>query len=359
MIVVIPAYEPDEKLVKLVERISAETEYSIVVVDDGSTKPACPEIFKTVEQYAHVLHHEVNMGKGRAMKTAFEYIKNSDSFNKPDSVVTVDADGQHLLKDIVRVCRSAEENNSALVIGGRTFKGDVPLRSRMGNAITRFVFAFSTGVRVYDTQTGLRAFSTDLLDEMLSIGGDRYEYEINQLLYCTKKHIKIIELEIETVYINDNETSHFHPVRDSFRIYKTIFAFIGSSLFCWLIDYLLLLGLTWLFSRLTGGAGFSLFGRVFEPKLPALIIARTVSSTVNYLLNKNLVFASKSKGSVYRYFATVIAMLIVNYLILRLFDKAGIPLAIGQILAQIIMYPINYIVQQRFVFNDKSLVKEK
>ncbi|MBR4435217.1 MAG: bifunctional glycosyltransferase family 2/GtrA family protein [Clostridia bacterium] len=352
MIVVIPAYEPDEKLIGLVENIHNNTEYSIVIVNDGSRREGCREVFEAVAKYADVVHHEVNKGKGRALKTAYEHIKNSANYPEHDHIVTVDADGQHLIEDIIKIGEASKENNDALIIGGRKFKGNVPLKSRLGNGITRFVFAFSTGVRVYDTQTGLRAFSTDHIDEMLAIGGERYEYEINQLLYCTKKHIKIIELEIATVYINDNETSHFHPVRDSFRIYKTIFAFVGSSLFCFLLDYLLLLLLTYFFVKITGGAGFTLFERVIEPKLIALIIARAVSSTVNYLLNKTLVFDSKSKGSVYRYFATVIFILIVNYLVLLVFDKAGIPLAIGQILAQLIIYPLNYLIQQRFVFKE-------
>jgi putative flippase GtrA len=154
--------------------------------------------------------------------------------------------------------------------------------------------------------------------------------------------------------LNDNESSHFHVVRDSWRIYKSIFAFIGSSLFCWLLDYVLLLVLTGLFSRITGGVGFSVFGKTLEPKLPALIIARTVSSTANYFLNRELVFASKAKGTLIRYVALVIVMLAVNYLLLKLFTGAGIPLSIAQIIAQIISYPVNYVIQRKYVFNERS-----
>lgn len=349
MIVVIPAYQPDEKLLKTVDDLQNKTGFPIVVVDDGSSETSAP-IFSELEGRSGVtvIHHEVNRGKGRAMKTAFEHIKNCGEYSPEDGVVTVDADGQHLIPDIMRVCEAFRREPNALVIGGRAFTGKVPLRSRFGNAMTRFVFALTTGVRVHDTQTGLRAFGVSLIDDMLAINGERYEYEINQLLTCTKKHIKIVELEIETVYLNDNESSHFHVVRDSWRIYKSIFAFIGSSLFCWLLDYVLLLVLTGLFSRITGGVGF------IEPKLPALIIARTVSSTANYFLNRELVFASKAKGTLIRYVALVIVMLAVNYLLLKLFTGAGIPLSIAQIIAQIISYPVNYVIQRKYVFNERS-----
>lgn len=158
MIVVVPAYQPDEKLVKLVSGFLSETDYRIVIVNDGSSDDRM-QFFSQSEAMGErvtVLHHDVNRGKGRAMKTAFEWVKAQCIAD--DGVVTVDADGQHLIKDVVRVCEAWREHRDALVLGSRAFKGNVPLRSRFGNSVTRAVFAVSTGVRVYDTQTGLRAF---------------------------------------------------------------------------------------------------------------------------------------------------------------------------------------------------------
>ncbi len=353
MIVVIPAYQPDEKLLKLVLELKDKTDYPIVIVDDGSSEE-CRSLFEQLTEYAVVLHHDVNKGKGRAMKTAFEYIKDSGLYAPDDGIVTVDADGQHLPEDILRVCDEFRQDPSSLVIGGRRFSGRIPLRSRLGNGITRFVFALTTGVRVHDTQTGLRAFAVKRIDEMLKINGDRYEFEINQLLYCTKHRIKIKEVEIETVYIDENRSSHFHPFRDSFRIYKTILGFIGSSILCWLIDYVLLLVLTEAFSAGTGGAGLRVFGLVLEPKLPAIIIARVVSSIVNYMLNHRVVFKSGGKASIFRYYLTVAALLIINYALLQLMTAAHIPLAAAQILAQFIIYPLSFIIQRKFVFNEKK-----
>ena len=358
MIVVIPAYQPDEKLIKLVQELKEKTDYKILVVDDGSSADRQP-IFAELEKDCIVLHHDVNHGKGRAMKTAFRYIADKKAENDfQDGIITVDADGQHLLKDIIGVSEKLKENKDALVLGSRKFTGKVPAKSRCGNAITRFVFAISTGVRVYDTQTGLRAFSTDLLDKMLEIKGERYEYEINQLLNCTREKIPIKEVEIETVYINKNETSHFHPFRDSWRIYKMILAFIASSLISYVIDYALLLSLNALFSHIVGDAGgFQLFGKIIETELPALIIARIVSSAVNYLMNRTVVFESKSKGSVFRYYLLAVFILALNYVLLH-FVKMIMPLWIAQILVQLVVYPVSFILQRKFVFGTRNK-KEK
>lgn len=353
MIVVVPAYQPDEKLIKMVSEFLSETDYRVVIVDDGSSDDRM-QFFSQAEAMGErvtVLHHAVNRGKGCAMKTAFEWVK--AQCISDDGVVTVDADGQHLIKDVIRVCEAWGEQRSALVLGSRAFKGNVPLRSRFGNSVTRAVFALSTGVRVYDTQTGLRAFSTELIDEMLSIKGERYEYEINQLLTCTKEKIPIIEITIETVYLDNNSSSHFNTVRDSWRIYRTIFAFIASSLISWLMDYVLLLVLTKLFSGSAPDGFVHLFGLALEPKLPALIIARVISSFINYLLNRNMVFSSKAKGSVWKYYILAAVMLGADYGLLYLLNPL-MPLAIAQILAQLIIYPINFVLQRKFVFNGKK-----
>lgn len=355
MIVVIPAYQPDNKLIRLVKELLAETDYSIVIVDDGSSADK-QSIFDEIERIKSstltILHHEVNKGKGRAMKTAFEWI-HEHAF-KDEGIITVDADGQHLIKDIIRVSENWTSNKQALVLGSRRFTGKVPFRSRFGNGITRTVFAVSTGVRVYDTQTGLRAFSTEFLDEMIKIDGERYEYEINQLLVCTKKHIPIVETTIDTVYINDNATSHFNAIRDSWRIYKMILAFVASSFISWIVDYLLLLLLTAVFSSLTNGEGFSILGFIAQPKLPALIIARIVSTIINYRLNQRMVFETKSKGSIFRYYVLAAASLTINYGMLHVLSPAIMPLYIAQILAQIMLYPLNFILQKKFVFREKN-----
>ena len=170
MVVVIPAYQPDEKLYQLVLALRETADYPILIVNDGSG-PDRDALFSSLMPYAKVLKHAVNRGKGAALKTAFTYIQ--EHYPADEGVVTVDADGQHLPEDIVRVSEAWEAAPEKLVLGSRRFTGNVPFKSRAGNAITRCVFALSTGVRIFDTQTGLRAFGVFRIPMMLALKGDR------------------------------------------------------------------------------------------------------------------------------------------------------------------------------------------
>ena len=325
MMIVIPAYQPDEKLTGVVDTLIAKTKFPIVVVDDGSRED-CQPLFSALaeREQVTVLHHEVNRGKGAAMKTAFQYIY--DHCPEAEGVITVDADGQHLPDDVLRVAETFHAHRDAQVTGSRRFTGKVPFKSRAGNAITRFVFAISTGVKVYDTQTGLRAFSRENIPRMLSLKGDRYEYEISQLLYCCREMIPVVEVPIETVYIEDNASSHFRALRDGWRIYKMILMFVSSSLLSFLLEYILFLLLTWLTRNwaLTSSMFFS------------TAISRVLSSIFNYLYNKQLVFETANKTSFLRY--TVLALFIFgcHYGLLYLFTVlCGIPKWIAYVIVQL------------------------
>ena len=193
--IVIPAYQPDNKLIKLIEKIHEKSNFHILVIDDGSSSK-CQKIFDKAEQYATVLRHEVNQGKGQALKTACSDIQDQNIYG---TVVTADADCQHKIWDIFRAANKASENPNKLILGVRAFTGKVPLRSRFGNSLTKVLFKLQTGVGVTDTQTGLRAFTTNLIPFMLKIEGQRYEYEMNMLLEASKEY-EILEVPIETVY---------------------------------------------------------------------------------------------------------------------------------------------------------------
>lgn len=337
MIVIIPAYQPDEKLVALVQRLREDTTYPIIVVNDGS-RVDCTPVFEAVAPYSVVLTHEVNRGKGAAIKTALRYIR--DNFPSTVGIVTVDADGQHLVGDIVAVCQAWEANPKALVLGSRRFTGKVPFKSRAGNAITRFVFAVSTGTKVFDTQTGLRAFSAKRIPMMLEMRGDRYEYEINVLLYTTRHNVPIVEVPIETVYIEDNKSSHFKPFRDAWRIYKMILLFVLSSAAAFLIDYGVLLFASYMLS----------------PHLPAptaLLIsvaaARIISSLCNYLINRKFVFEHCTKASMLRYYVLTAVLFGANYGLLTAATLV-LPLPVAKILVELVLYPISFYVQRKYVF---------
>lgn len=224
-IILIPAYEPDNNLVNLVKKLSNEN-VDIVVVDDGSGTNYT-QIFDKCKEYAKVISYGVNEGKGYALKTGFKYIK--DNYQEPYIIVTMDCDGQHTIKDAKKLIKEVSQNKDTLLLGKRIRNGKIPLRSRIGNSITRFVYKITTGLDVYDTQTGLRSFSYELMDYMINIDGNRYEYEMNVLLRCAKDKVKIKEIVIDTIYIDNNSASHFNGMKDSYRIYKNIIKFLITS----------------------------------------------------------------------------------------------------------------------------------
>ena len=328
-IALIPAYEPEPILIGLLEDLK-ESGLTGIVVDDGSGE-RFDALFRKAEQYAIVLHHDENRGKGDALKTGLSYIR--EHFDEETVIVTMDADGQHRVADAIRLCTVAAAHPDTLVLGSRRLNDATPLRSRMGNTITRMVYRLATGVNVYDTQTGLRAFHIKMLPRMTEIAGDRYEYEMNVLMELARQKTPIREEEIETIYINDNAGSHFDTVRDSVRVYKEIFKFSVSSLVGFLTDYCLFFVL----SMLTGNLPLSNVG------------ARCASSTVNYTLNKKLVFHSNGSivASAAPYFALAALILIGNTAVLSLLvNTLGIPQMAAKLLTEILFFALSYFVQK-------------
>lgn len=219
IIVVIPAYEPDDSLIGLIERLGADFDRFIVVDDGSKTADATFECVAGMPGVT-LLRHEVNRGKGAALKTAFAKV--IADFPDAAGVVTVDADGQHLPEDVANVAKATRENPGRYTLGVRAFSGNVPLRSRFGNAWSRYFFFLLTGVMIYDTQTGLRGMPRDLLPELVAMPGDRYEYEMRMLVAAARKKLKPVQIQIKTVYLNDNKASHFNPIRDSLRTQLTL-----------------------------------------------------------------------------------------------------------------------------------------
>ena len=336
-IALIPAYEPDGQLPRLTEALAAQG-FRVLIVDDGSG-PTYGKIFAACEGRATVLRQDKNLGKGAALKAGLAWIRTQGP--EACTVVTVDADGQHLPRDAARICRAAELEPETLVLGGRRFEGKVPLRSRMGNSLTRWVFRLSTGVRIYDTQTGLRAFSGALLPELLEIPGQRYEYEMNVLLALARGSRPIRELPIQTVYLEGNRSSHFHPLVDSARVYGEILKFSAASMASFLLDY----GL------------FSLLSAISGAVVPSNLAARLVSGVVNYSLNRKLVFGSKAglARTGLQYALLAAGILGVNTLALWLLvTLLGWNRYLAKLLVELVLFAVSYVVQKRWIFHRKE-----
>lgn len=331
-IALIPAYEPEENFINLVNELS-KTDFKIIVIDDGSGKEY-KNIFDKVSKKAKVISYKENKGKGFALKTGLNYIKeNYDSY----ILVTMDCDGQHTIKDAKRLCEECEKKDNILILGKRIRSKKTPIRSIIGNTITRFVYKTTTGLDVYDTQTGLRAFSDKLMDLMINIDGDRYEYEMNVLLSCAKEKIKIKEIEIETIYIDNNSNSHFNALKDSIIIYKEFIKFSLSSIISFILDYLLYTILYLLSNKL-----------IFSN-----ILARIISSTTNYTINKKVVFKNKQKPSktIIKYLLLSISILLINTLILSiLVNKLNLNAILAKVITEVLLFVFSYKVQQQLIF---------
>lgn len=218
-VVIIPAYQPDEALIKLVSEIN-ENGFGIIVVDDGSGEDY-KNIFEQISDKAHIITLEKNMGKGSALKSGFAAVKSM--FEDCQHIITSDADGQHKIEDIIRV-RDELNNQSEMVLTIRRRKGKIPFRSKIGNDLSKFVYTILTGHYFFDNQSGLRGFAAKHIDWLCMVNGEKYDYELNVIYYADKQSVPITTIAIEAVYINDNKSSHFEPLKDTVRIYKLLFS---------------------------------------------------------------------------------------------------------------------------------------
>lgn len=338
-IAVIPAYKPEEIFMKVLKEVH-DVGFKIIVVDDGSG-PRFSEIFNKAKQYAHVISYPENKGKGHALKTAFSYIMDTYK-EKQVTIVTLDCDGQHKIKDAIKVCEISETYPEAMILGSRKQSKKSPWKSRFGNGITRIVFFMFTGVRIHDTQTGLRAFNGSLLPMLVKIPGMRYEYEMNMLLQLAKTSVKMIEVPIETIYIQNNAGSHFRAIKDSVSIYKEILKFSVSSFIGFLVDYLFYS----LFLLLTGSKRILL----------ANVLARAISATVNFSMNYKFIFKKEFPlKSLIKYFSLALFVLICNSFLLYMFAViGGVNPFLSKVLVEFILFLGNWVIQRTFVFTAKK-----
>lgn len=226
--VVIPALNPTNKLLFYVDELLNENIPQIIVVNDGSKKE-CKPIFSQLraKQRCIVLQHEVNRGKGQALKTAFQYVLQNE---RNRDIVTADCDGQHSVEDVLKVGKALEEFHNGLILGVRNFREKhVPLRSYLGNTLTIFIFTLLFRCKLKDTQTGLRGIPYEFLNAITNLLGDRYEYEMNVLIYAARNKIPIKEMPIQTLYFHNNSNSYYHPLKDSLKILGMIISNFRTS----------------------------------------------------------------------------------------------------------------------------------
>jgi len=374
-VIIIPSFKPDEKMLCLVRELLAAGFARIVVVDDGSGTEY-EDIFRRAEELGCILErHEKNFGKGAAIKTALRAVVSQGSRKQGEGVfqekisgnggncghrgstsreeregkggsdcpgyITADADGQHLVKDILRVAEALVQHPEALILGSRDFSGkDVPPRSRFGNRVTSVLFRLISGVACSDTQTGLRGIPAGLLELALSEEGERYEYEMNFLMDAARK-VPFYAVPIETVYEEKNRTSHFRPIADSLRVYGRFVRFALASIAGAVVDYLL-------FSLLTPVLAFAQTETIFL----ATAIARVGSGMVNFGLNRYFSFRSRMPAGreVVRYAILFLGQMWVSAGLVSLLAQLQFPILGAKVIVDTILFFFSFRIQKNWVF---------
>ena len=210
--IVIPAYNAAKTLPSLCEQIGETlADAYIIIVDDGSNDNT-QEIFH--DSGVILLQHEVNRGKGEALKTGFSYVK-EHSF---DAVVTLDADLQHDPTEIPRLIEAAGEGDT-IVVGARPIESSMPFARKVSNSVSSLVASIFSTVRLRDSQSGFRYIPVSLLRE-IELHSSKYDLEPELLIRAARQGYRIRSIPVRTIY-NDSR-SFINPLADLFRFLKMV-----------------------------------------------------------------------------------------------------------------------------------------
>lgn len=349
--IIIPAYEPDERLVELARDIKKSEFENVIIVNDGSGEAYC-HLYEEAQEIigrdrCTVLIHEINRGKGRAIKTAFQYVL--DNIPHTIGVITADSDGQHSVDCIRKVMEALAANPESLVLGVRQFDDkNVPWKSRIGNTITLKIFKMITGLDVQDTQTGLRGIPNAFIKELIDVDGERFEFEMKMLLESVGKY-SIEQVTIKTIYDSktDHQT-HFNPFLDSIRIYGIMFHIFIKYIFSSLASFVVDIVLFYIFCKITKPINQDLYITY------STVFARVISSLFNYIINYKLVFSStENKGkALLKYVLLAIIQMSLSSLFVTLLSKYVLIDydVLAKIIVDTLLFFISYYVQKKFIF---------
>ena len=341
--VLIPAFKPGDTLPEVVRNLLDLGVPAVIVVNDGSG-PEYAACFQKIGAWdrVQVVHHAVNLGKGAALKTGLNHAL--VQFPGCCGVVTADADGQHHPDDILRVSHTLMKNPEVLVMGVRAFAGDVPLRSRVGNGATRVLMRLMVGLKLSDTQTGLRGIPSKLIPDLLRLPSRGYEFELDMLIACKHQGCPLVEEPIRTIYLDGNKSSHFHPVFDSMRIYFLLFRFSILSLLTAGLDNLVFA----LVVRATGSIGES------------MVTARLAAMIFNYSGARRVVFQSRQRQVVVlpKYVLLVVCNGLLSYVLIRFLQYTfGFHAIPAKLLAEGLLFIVSFTIQRDFVFTKREPVR--
>jgi hypothetical protein len=338
---VIPAYNPDKQLLEVIKNIQKVSKNKIFIINDGS-KDESQHIFATLKEDETfkdiiLIEHAVNLGKGAALKTIFNYIL--INFPQIEGVVTLDSDGQHAINDCLNILKVLEGSPNAFILGYRTFSKDIPLKSYIGNNISKFIYKLILGKNFKDTQTGLRGLSKSFMKQCLLIKSNRFEFETEQLAIAVNYNIEIREIPIKTIYIENNKASSFRPLIDSFKIYFILFRYGLSSIITAIVDFII----------------FTIALSFGSSILTANMLARTVSIGVQFTLLDKFVFYTKAKILNFIFFAIYVYLMgfISSITQVSAIEHLDISIITAKIIVEGILFFINFAFLRLYIFTKK------
>lgn len=339
---VVPAFNPDDNLLTLIKELQAASHHRIFIIDDGSNDASSTVFQRVAEEFPRVviLKHAVNLGKGAALKTVFNHILTN--FPEIDGVVTLDSDGQHSVKDCIRVLDTLKNGQESFVLGCRQFKRNIPLKSYIGNNISNFIYRLILGHKFQDTQTGLRGLTKSFMAACLSIHSNRFEFETEQLVMASHPNstAEIVEIPIETIYKENNKATTFRPLVDSFRVYFILFRYGASSLITAAVDFIVF------FIALSFGSSV----------LVSNLLSRTASIFVQFTLLNHMVFYTKAKIVTFMLFVSYVYIMGIAsaWLQVALRDHFTISEVGAKLGIEFLLFFVNFAFLRVFIFKKTS-----
>lgn len=335
--IVVPTLNPEEEIMDaFITELKKEFQ-NILVINDGSDAKFIPFFKKLEKEGIEVFTHYKNLGKGRALKNAFNYLL--ATYPEMEGVITCDCDGQHSVKDIKRCAKALLKSPNKVILGTRDFDQDnVPFKSRYGNKITRNVITNLVGISITDTQTGLRGLGRDLMIDFMDLDGERYDYETTMLIACKERNIETEEVIIETIYINSNEGSHFHPIKDSMKIYR-LFMKNFMILFSSFVFDMLFFGMFYHFMN--------------HQLLLSVGLARLLSSVYYACMNRKL-FKYTSKSFLGRYVGLTILELGCSMVLIHFFSRSSFGgIVLAKMIIDFLLWLVFFFVRGKVLFYEK------
>lgn len=290
-----------------------------------------------------MLKNAINLGKGAALKYGINYALSA--FPLASCIITLDCDGQHKISDVLNLRARFCEKGADFAIGKRSFSAEstTPFRSKFGNNLTTFMFKALFGKSIKDTQSGLRAFNFAFAKKLLSLPYNRYEFEMQMLILACNSDMKILQVPISTIYIDNNASSHFNPILDSLSIYAVLFRHIGNSLLTAMIDYVVFV--------ISFTLGFSL--------LASMVCGRIIAGSFNFIVGKKFVFKSKGnvKFEIFSYAVLTIILMLISMKSIAAFSAySGISEILVKPFCEAGIFAISFLVQRFFIFRFRAKI---